>query len=156
MVFPVAVADDHDGVGVLRVVAFRPGKETAGFGLYAEHVEEIAGNHFAPNLRGVGSLAHGKYIAVAGGDEVEQFEVVAEIAEIQEGSGDGLAVRGHVFDGDDALGLRGTRQGIQQHGAHPTEDGGAGADADAYGQNGYRGEGRISREGAEAVTKVAK
>src|SRR5260370_31448595 len=122
---------------VLRVATFRAGEETASFGPYAKHVEKAARHHFTPNSFGVRGVAHREYIPDARGYEVEEMQIVAEITEVEIGGGDGLAVGSHVLDGDDALRLRGAGQGIQQQVAHPTEDGGAGANASPNGQAGH-------------------
>ena len=140
---------------ILRVVAFRPGEETSSFGLYAKHVEKAARHHFTPNLRGVRSVAHGEDIPGPHRHEVHQLQIVAEITEVEIRRRDRLAVGRHVFDCDHALRLRGAGQRIQQHRAHPTEDGGAGPNANPNRQDSNCGEARISRQRPKAVTKIA-
>ena len=156
VVFPIAVADHYDRVRILCVVAFRPGEEPPRFGFHAKHVKKVAGNHLAPNFRGVRRLAHGKHIPVSRRHERQQFHVVSEIAEIEEGSGDGLTIRRHVFDGHHAFWLRGAGQGIQQHRAHPAKDRCASPDANADRQDSHCSKARFSRERAKAVANITQ
>src|ERR1700730_1217999 len=153
---PIRVADDHHRVCVLRIVALRAGEETASFGLYAEHVEKAARHHFTPNSRGVGGVAHGEYIPDPRRYEVDLLQIVAEITKVEIRRREGLAIGRPVLDGDDALWLRGAGQWIQQHGTHPTEDRGAGPNANANCQDCHHREARISSQCPQAVTKIAQ
>ena len=48
MRLPVVIADDRDGVGVLRIVLLVEGEEPSGLGLDTEHIEHTAGSQFSP------------------------------------------------------------------------------------------------------------
>src|SRR5438445_9015655 len=121
MVLPITLADDHHRVRVLRVIPFRPREETPRLRLHAHEVEEIAGHHFAPNLRGSRRVTYREYVSHSRGYEVDQMQVVAEIAEVQVRRRKRRAIRRRVLDRDNALRLRSARQWIQQHRPHPTE-----------------------------------
>src|SRR5437660_5230816 len=77
MVLPITLADDHHRVRVLRVIPFRPREETPRLRLHAHEVEEIAGHHFAPNLRGSRRVTYREYVSHSRGYEVDQMQVVA-------------------------------------------------------------------------------
>ena len=109
------MADDYNRVRILRVIAFRAGEKASGFGLEPQRVEEVAGNHLAPNTLGLGTISDGENISNPSRHEIDQPQMIAKIGEVEVGGCKRLAVGCHVLDGHDAFGLRGSGYRIQNH-----------------------------------------
>src|SRR5206468_7561904 len=114
---PESVADDDNGMSILRVVTFRGDKKATRFRLYAEQIEERAGDEFGAELLDGAVVADGDGHRVADGEGLEQFGVVARIAIVEIGGGHPVAGGSDGFDGEDAAGLGGTGKRIEKHGA---------------------------------------
>src|SRR5215469_9426061 len=156
MVLPIRVANDHYGMSVLRVVAFRSGEESSCLRSYAQHVEEVARDHLAPHTRCVGAVAHCEYVTDARCYLADQPQTIAKISEVEIGRSERLAIGSKILNRHNTLGLHRPGYRVQHHGPDPGKDSCVCADPDSDRQHSYSGEAGISQQRPHPVAEVAQ
>jgi hypothetical protein len=152
---PQAVADHRHRIdGVQPTLLLREG--AAQGRLDPEDPEEVAGHQLDPLHLGLLFVTQARLEAHVTGQSVEHLVRVAQVAEIEEGDlvvGGALGVGGE--EANQPSGVLHRRQRVQEDRVDEGEDGAVGADAEAQGDDGDKGEARSAEQTPEGVTEVA-
>src|SRR5258708_28272790 len=95
------MADGQQGVWVLVVIDFLPGKESAYLRLELQQIEEVSGNGLAPNSFERVLISNGEIHWLGYRHFLREFAAVAEIAQGKIRAGEPLAIGGHCFASPD-------------------------------------------------------
>src|SRR5258708_16861462 len=101
------MADGQQGVWVLVVIDFLPGKESAYLRLELQQIEEVSGNGLAPNSFERVLISNGEIHWLGYRHFLREVASVAQIAKVQIGAGQPLAIWGQCFESHPAFALGG-------------------------------------------------
>ena len=147
---PEAVADDGNRIAALLIAVLLGREESAGSGFYSQHGKIVSRYEFAPDPLGMVFVADAQGIGFGDGEAGEQFQMVAVILVVGIGASHELAVGRLALKGQELAAVGDARDGAQQYGVDPTENGGAGRYADRQGEHGDQGEARVLERHTEA------
>ncbi len=123
--------------------------------MHAEHVEVIGSGQSPINALGLVGAGKGHEIVVVGKEAGEALRMVTEIQVIKiRERGSGVLAPFSPHHRDQIAGVGDSRNGVEQSGVDPTEDGAVGANAERQRQYGDGGEAGILRQHAQAEFQV--